>query len=172
MAGRGPQPKDPDQRARRNKDPIPMRVLQGGKHGQPDLPEFMGYRTEFRPVEGQEDREGIEVGIPWPSPTVAWWAMWGESPLAEGFIAADWSFLLDTALLHAAVWRGDTKAAAELRLRVAKFGQTPEDRARLRITFASAGSAEEKQQGATPTGGGSRERRGAWVPGQESAGGA
>ena len=30
----------------------------------------------------------------------------------------------------------------ELRLRVAKFGATPEDRARLRITFAVADSAE------------------------------
>jgi hypothetical protein len=40
-----------------------------------------------------------------------------------------------------------------VRLRVAKFGATPEDRARLRITFADAEQAEDKQQerrGATP----------------------
>lgn len=45
----------------------------------------------------------------------------------------DWDFLLDTALLHAELWSGNRSVAAELRLRVAKFGATPEDRARLRI---------------------------------------
>jgi hypothetical protein len=39
---------------------------------------------------------------------------------------------------------GDKAVAPELRLRVAKFGATPEDRARLRITFAAADEAEEK----------------------------
>ena len=57
--------------------------------------------------------------------------------MAASFTADDWSFLLDTALLHRAVWMGDVKAAAELRLRVAKFGATPEDRLRLRVQFAA-----------------------------------
>ena len=35
--------------------------------------------------------------------------------------------------------------AAELRLRVAKFGATPEDRARLRIQFAQADEADSKR---------------------------
>lgn len=61
--------------------------------------------------------------------------MWAESKLAEKFTANDWSELLDTARLHAAYWNGDLKVASELRLRTAKFGATPEDRARLGIQF-------------------------------------
>ncbi|EME14798.1 hypothetical protein G419_25267 [Rhodococcus triatomae BKS 15-14] len=77
---------------------------------------------------------------------MAWWSMWAESPLAVEFTANDWSELLDTAVLHAALWSGDHKVAAELRLRVAKFGATPEDRARLRITFAAADEAYDKRE--------------------------
>ena len=45
----------------------------------------------------------------------------------------DWDFLLDTAHLHSAMWNGDSKLAGEVRLRVSKFGATPEDRMRLRV---------------------------------------
>jgi hypothetical protein len=78
--------------------------------------------------------------------TERWWHTWGESPLAASFTADDWSFLLDTAILHSAMWGGDTKAAAELRLRVAKFGQTPEDRLRLRVQFAEPVEADPVPQ--------------------------
>lgn len=43
-------------------------------------------------------------------------------------------------------WAGDTKLAGELRLRVAKFGATPEDRARLKIQFAAADEAEDRTE--------------------------
>ncbi|MEU7642502.1 hypothetical protein AB0C11_41990 [Streptomyces sp. NPDC039016] len=62
--------------------------------------------------------------------------MWCESPQAEYFSPTDWDFLLGTALIHARLWNGEASAAAELRLRVAKFGATPEGRARLRMQFA------------------------------------
>jgi hypothetical protein len=52
--------------------------------------------------------------------------MWAASPLSADFTANDWSELLVAAVLHAEVWEGATKSAAELRLRVAKFGATPE----------------------------------------------
>ena len=94
----------------------------------------------------------------WPERTLQWWAMWGESPLSAEFTSTDWSELMDTALLHAAYWSGDLKVAGELRLRVAKFGATPEDRARLRIQFATADRAEGAQ--AQPAGGSSREAYG------------
>ena len=48
----------------------------------------------------------------------------------------------ETALLHAQFWKGDVKLASELRLREAKYGFTPEDRARLRMQFALAPGAE------------------------------
>ena len=64
--------------------------------------------------------------------------MWARAAQAELFSCTDWDFLLDTALVHRAVWSGDLDRMPELRLRVAKFGATPEDRARLRMVFADA----------------------------------
>jgi hypothetical protein len=116
MAGRGPAPKDPSRRARANHDPIPQTILKFVPGEQPFLP---------------ADHD-------WHDQTVVWWRMWGESEIAKTFTAADWQFLLDTARLHTAFWNGALGAAPELRQRVAKFGATPEDRARLRIFFASA----------------------------------
>lgn len=83
--------------------------------------------------------------------------MWADSELAERFISSDWSFLLDTALLHTAVWSGELDKLPELRIRVAKFGATPEDRARLRIQFAEADQAEARN---TASGVAARNRRG------------
>jgi hypothetical protein len=132
MAGNGPRPKDPNRRVRRNSDPVPLRVITATPTGQPDLPTFEvevgGELTEFA----------------WPARTREWWRMWAESPLSAEFTSTDWSELLDTAVLHARFWRGSVSLASELRLRVAKFGATPEDRARLRITFAQADEAESK----------------------------
>jgi len=113
MAGRGPAPKDPAKRRRRNADPVPETVVaaDGELHG-PDLPE----------------------GTEWHERTRAWWETWRRSPQAQAMEDTDWSFLLDTALMHHAMWsRGQWTLAAEVRLRVAKFGATPEDRARLRM---------------------------------------
>jgi hypothetical protein len=53
--------------------------------------------------------------------------------LSQTFTTTDWDFLLDTAVLHNDLWSGKTAVAAELRLRVAKFGASPEDRLRLKV---------------------------------------
>jgi hypothetical protein len=79
----------------------------------------------------------------WPPETRKWWAAIGEHPLAVEFTATDWWYLVDTAVLHAAFWRGQLGVAAELRLRLAKFAATPEDRARLRIQFGVAEGVTE-----------------------------
>lgn len=72
--------------------------------------------------------------------------MWRRSAQAETFTETDWSFLLDTALMHHAMWsKGQWTLAAEVRLRVAKYGATPEDRARLRMVFADADEKDEKR---------------------------
>lgn len=85
--------------------------------------------------------------IEWHPRTVDWWDTWKRSELAKDFTASDWSFLLDTALMHHAMWsKGQLTLAAEVRLRVAKFGATPEDRARLRITFADADEKDDKRR--------------------------
>ncbi|MCL2089857.1 MAG: hypothetical protein FWH11_01300 [Micrococcales bacterium] len=139
MAGRGPSPKDPRRRARRNADTVATTVVEFVRADQPGLPD----------------------DVPWPEQTRVWWQMWAESPLAEHFMSTDWSFMLDTALLHAAVWgSGDFTKLPELRIRVAKFGATPEDRARLRIQFADADEKDKARPGVPAS---SRERRGALV---------
>lgn len=149
MAGRGPAPKDPNRRARTNKDPVALRVIHADPVGQPDLPEF--------DLEIAVDGAIVSQKFEWPERTREWWEMWADSPLSTEFTSTDWSELLDTAVLHARFWKGDVKLASELRLRVAKFGATPEDRARLRIQFAQADEAEEKLH---RPGGSARERRG------------
>ena len=150
MAGRGPQPKDPSRRARANKDPIPLRVIMAEPIEQPELPSF--------DVHVKIDGEMVTREFEWPERTRSWWRMWGDSPLSAEFTSSDWDFLLDTALLHARFWNGDMSVEAGLRLRVAKFGATPEDRARLRIQFASAEEADEKRE--RRSGPSARERRG------------
>lgn len=141
MAGTGPAPKDPNRRARRNKDPVPQTVLEFRPSTQPLLP-------PFTPLDGE----------PWPQATIDWWATWGESAQADLMTATDWAFLLDTAVLHALLWRGDKSVAPELRLRVAKFGATVEDRARLRLVFADADERDARR--GVPAGGSARERFG------------
>lgn len=116
MAGRGPAPKDPGARRRRNRgEDLTVVQADGEPHG-PELPE----------------------GLDWPDATRDWWETWRMSAQAKTFTDTDWSFLLDTAVLHMEFWDGDRSVAAELRLRAAKFGATPEDRARLKIAVGDA----------------------------------
>lgn len=119
MAGRGPAPKDPSQRRRMNK-PEQFEVVSadGAIHG-PELP----------------------TSHYWPDATLVWWETWRKSAMAVKFTDTDWNFLLDTAVLHADFWLGDRKVAPELRLRVAKFGATPEDRARLKVEVGNPDKA-------------------------------
>lgn len=137
MAGQGPAPKPTNRRARGATDPIPTTTLEFHRAEQPALP----------PAQ--------PTGEPWPEMTVRWWAMWADSAQAAIMTAGDWSFLLDTAPLHARLWMGEVTVAAELRLRVAKFGQTIEDRARLRIQFADADEKDAKRR---PAGSAAREQ--------------
>lgn len=128
MAGRGPAPKDPNRRVRRNADQgPPTTILRFEEAAQPELPELPG---------GEE----------WSGRTQDWWNMWAESPQAELFGSTDWDFLLDTALIHNDVWGYlNFDRLPELRIRVAKFGATPEDRARLRMQFAEADEADSRR---------------------------
>ena len=73
----------------------------------------------------------------WPARTLTWWDSMRRSPQAQTYTDADWEFLIDTAVLHAEFWLGNRALAAELRLRVAKFGVTPEDRARLKLSVGT-----------------------------------
>ena len=133
MAGHGPPPKNPENRARRNKTPE-MRVIAAEPVAQPELPTF------------SITVDDVLAEFAWPARTCEWWRMWADSPLSAEFTSTDWSELLDTALLHAAFWNGKLSLAAEIRLRVAAFGATPAERARLKITFAAAEEADARRE--------------------------
>jgi hypothetical protein len=81
----------------------------------------------------------------WHPRTVDWWQTWRRSPMAVTFIDGDWSFLLDTAMLHSEMWKGSPGLAAEIRLRVGKLAGTPEDRLRLKLEIE-----RESKQAAQP----------------------
>lgn len=110
MGGRGPAPKVARSRARDTVELVAV-VADGLVHG-PELP----------------------CNFDWPDVTREWWGVWRRAAGAGDWTETDWSFLLDTAVLHAAFWDGDMKVGGELRLRVAKFGATPEDRMRLKLS--------------------------------------
>lgn len=118
MAGMGPPPKDPDKRHRRNADPVPTTKLTSDKVEPPELPHMVAGHPEVE----------------------RWWQSWLDSPQAGTFTNTDWQFLRDTSFIAFEFYNGDMKQAPEFRLRVAKFGSTPEDRLRLRLSVEAPGA--------------------------------
>ena len=128
--------KDPSQRAHRKPENRPFHVMGVEKAPAPELPEH------FKIYDGTAIKR-----VKYPQETRTWWSHWVNSPLNSGFTHHDWDYLLVTASVHARVVLGiDTKGAAELRLREAKYGATPEDRAKLRIVTVNADNAEEESR--------------------------
>ncbi|GAA1051363.1 phage terminase small subunit [Arthrobacter russicus] len=120
MAGAGPAPSENP--ARRNKAPERTKLKADGALRGFALPSgVLG-----------TDKDGEEWA--WHPMTVQWWDGWRKSPQSTRMLSEpDWHFLLDTALMHHTMWSaGRWEYASEIRLRVAKFGATPEDRLRLR----------------------------------------
>ena len=113
MPGKGPAPKAvrsrPNDTARRQAEMIRLEA-DGALRG-PELPDSV----DFHPR------------------TIVWWDNWRRSPQAQHMGQVDWDFMVDTAMMHSQMWNGDLKMAAEVRIRVAKFGATPEDRLRLKV---------------------------------------
>jgi hypothetical protein len=98
-----------------------------------------------------ENGEEREVLIEWHPMTIQWWTAWRKSPQATKMITGpDWEYLLETALMHHQLWTTKRfELAGEIRMRVSKFGATPEDRARLRLEIElpagnSVGNARSK----------------------------
>lgn len=135
MAGKGPAPKGTRSRER---DEASVTIVEpdGQTHG-PELPDT----------------------FEWPTATLTWWETWRVSAQAKTFTDTDWSFLLDTAVLHAEFWLGNRSLAGELRLRAAKFGATPEDRARLRIEVGEPPAATGKPGSLQPKAAADRKQR-------------
>lgn len=169
MAARrgGSAPKDPDQMANKSRAAAAknqMRIVAAETTSAPELPEYMPVKN---PDYGRRDDDGNLIDpdaqrfYEWPDMTRRWWHSWTHNPLTEDYRDSDWLDLLDCAVIHGRLWNGEYKAASELRLRMARHGATREDRARLRIVFATADQAEMKTNtGPKVTGESSRERRG------------
>ncbi|MDO5619283.1 phage terminase small subunit [Kocuria sp.] len=126
MAGNGPAPKDRRSRSRDQsertqlqQDNTNLRIVRGTKYFGPDLP---------------KGPEVLPNGEDWHPLTRRWWNHWRRSPQASRMLSdPDWDFLLDTALMHHIMWsKGKWEYASEIRIRVAKFGATVEDRLRLK----------------------------------------
>jgi hypothetical protein len=63
------------------------------------------------------------------------WKTWATSPQAGKWLETDWAELEITTRLVDGFYQGDMKLAGEIRQRVAKWGATAEDRARLRMSI-------------------------------------
>ena len=123
MAGNGPPPTG--RAVRRNRSEPRSIVRSDGRLGGHPLPE------------GVLGTDSTGTAIDWHPQTVQWWDHWRSSPQATRMLTdVDWDYLLDTALLHHGMWTSggrNTERSAEIRIRVAQFGATPADRARLRF---------------------------------------
>lgn len=116
MAGRGPAGKA--KRSRDRDSPTFDALEDTGETFGPDLPEGV--------LPGEDS---------WHPQTVQWWDSLRRFPLLKDEPDFGWQFLIDTALMHHTMWtKGKWEFASEIRLRVAKYGATPEDRMRLKIT--------------------------------------
>lgn len=85
----------------------------------------------------------------WPEATLGWWRVISRMPHAALWTAADWSFAMDTAEIHARTmeaWRGYT--GSELRQREKLMGVYADARRDLRIRYVEPKPKAE----ATPAG--------------------
>lgn len=123
MAGQGRAPKPV--RARRNdtarRDAEMTEVEYDGELHGPELPVGV-----------------LPDGADWHPQTKALWDSLREMPLLKNEPSLGWQFLMDTMLMHTVMWsKGRWEFASEVRLRLAKYGATPEDRMRLKIKVAT-----------------------------------
>ncbi|WP_201308842.1 phage terminase small subunit [Puerhibacterium puerhi] len=155
MAGRGPAPKPGA--VRRNKEPEKTKLVAGDEPRGPELPDDVLPITDTLVQDGKE----VIVREEWHPQTRRWWDSWRTSPQASRMLSGpDWDFLLDTALMHHVMWsRQKWEFASEVRLRVAKFGATPEDRLRLRVEIETPEEAPVGEASATVTSISDRRRR-------------
>jgi hypothetical protein len=113
---RGPAPKDPAKRQRRNAPTFATTVI----------------AADARAVDPPELLPGD-----WHSETLHWWRTWCSSPQASLFLSTDWCALQLVAHHVESYWRSTdgreiVGLLAEIRRWESKFGATVADRARLR----------------------------------------
>ena len=135
MPGRGPAPKNPKTRARRNEQNIPQREIVVSFVPQPALEDIYG---DTNPATQQ----------PWTDQTLQFWDTLANFPplKTQGLQQTQWLDLARTMVIDDAFNRGDTRLGPERRLQLAQYGITPDRLARHRITMATADEAEDKRR--------------------------
>ncbi|MDQ1016684.1 phage terminase small subunit [Streptomyces afghaniensis] len=93
--------------------------------------------AELQP--GRELPKGLGITTPGAK---RFWRTWSTAPQTAAWTETDWAELELTTKLVDGLFLGDLKLAGEIRQRVAKWGATVEDRARLRMTFQKPGEGE------------------------------
>jgi len=119
MGSRGPTPKANS--VRKNKHEYATEITKESRPGRP-LPPYLPIKTNA---------------------AKHFWKVWSESPQSVTWIETDWLELESTTLLVDELYKGETKVAGEIRQRVAKWGATNSDRARLRMKFEKTEEASE-----------------------------
>lgn len=135
MAGRGPAPKPVRSRKRASaaREAEITAVVDTGTLSGPPLPD--GVLPDARD---------------WHPQTRELWDALRRSPLLKDEPPLGWQFLLDTALMHDTMWaKGRWEFASEVRLRLAKFGATPEDRMRLKVQIKPPSDASAPSSAGT-----------------------
>lgn len=148
MPYKGSMPKEEDQRVNRIPKKYDKTVIETDAEvvvRGPDLP-------------GSTDPNGR----PWTERTKEFWYKWRTSPQSKLMGELDWEFMLEVAVMHNEYWspprviNGEYKPAlsatsranyaAEMRQRVAKFGATHEDRAKLQMQIDVPHTAESEDK--------------------------
>jgi hypothetical protein len=128
MAARGPAPKDPEKRARRNAT-LPMTMLGTTPVKAPPLPRSAKYLKA----------------------TKDWYGAWKTSPQASQFSTTDWQRLHMLAPLVDLYFRSPSKELfSEIRMTEANLGATVADRQRLRWTIPGRAEPAADEAPATP----------------------
>lgn len=91
----------------------------------PELPEVRTVLTS----------QGDIIHLPIPNNTYVWWASLRRMPHCVLWQPSDWSFALDTAMVHAQASLGQIGAMAELRMREKSLGTTVDSRRDLRLRY-------------------------------------
>lgn len=142
MAGRGPAPKDPAQRRRRNKTSTGMRLPSEGRKGRPPkfpLPPLVVKGSDDDTDEAREIESGLWRDL-WSLPqAVAWDRL--------GYVHEVALYCRHMTLAE----RGDLEAAKEARMRSDRLGLTPSSMRSLQWEIVEdelAGRREERQKAA------------------------
>jgi hypothetical protein len=150
MGLRGPQPKPPEQRRRRNAAPAANELPADGFQGEhPALP--TSWRQEYvvweRDPDTREKHPLTKVRrLKFLPATREWYETFARSPMATQFIDTDWVRLREIAPLKDRYNRGDHSVARELRQQESLLGATVKDRRAMQMTVSTAPAAAGGEQ--------------------------